>query len=439
MSTVETSVHSILSPSGADRWSVCIGSLAATRDIPEDRTNNKPAALGSAKHTLSQWCIDHGKTAAEGAFAAKFTIHADGHDFKVDEEFIGHVQFALDVTNRLPGQKMTEVRLDTSEVLGVAGQGGTSDIVVIDYDTSTLTVLDYKFGWGRVRAFKNKQLMIYLCAARKRFGGLFDFENFKLVIVQPALNAVEGEDHTYTAADLDAFEKEIRPAAVLAYELYIAATPVPDERVDPMGAAEHTRLKLKYAEAMGMVNANLHPSDKGCEWCPIAGSCAARTKRITDQFRDVSASAVAPVTLSDAELGKLAILVEDTMKPFMAEVMSELYKRALSGNDPKTLQWGMYTGRDGHRRFIPEHKEAIATTLEMTLGDDMWEERQLKSPTQIEASLKAAKAHALYAMVAPYVERPPGKPSLQRFRSDVPPAAPANMPEFADVTAAATV
>lgn len=414
--TTETT-HSILSPSGADRWSVCIGSLAATKHIPEDRSNNKPAALGTAKHTLSQWCIDHNKTAAEGAAACvpPFKLTADGHTFDLDEEFIGHVQFALDVTNRLPGQKMTEVRLDTSEVIGVAGQGGTSDIVVLDYETLTLTVLDYKFGWGRVRAFKNKQLMIYLCAARKRFGGLFDFEHFKLTIVQPALNAVEGEDHIYTAEDLDAFEREIRPQAVLAYELYVLDDP-------------------------GMTAANLHPTDKACDWCPIAGSCVARTKRITDQFLDVSASAVAPVTLSDAELGKLAMMVEDTMKPFMAEVMSELYKRALNGNDPKTLGWGMYTGRDGHRRFIATQREAIATTLEMTLGEDMYEEKVIKSPTQIEAALKAAKAHALYATVAQYVERPPGKPSLQRFRTDVAPAAiVGNMPEFADITQAATV
>lgn len=406
------SAHSILSPSGADRWSDCPGSLAACKDIPEDRSNNKPAALGSAKHTLSEWCVKHDKTAAEGAFAAQYKIHTDGHDFVIDEEFIGHVQFALDVVNRLPGQKMLEVRLDTSEVLGVEGQGGTSDVTIADYDAAMLTVLDYKFGWGRVRAFKNKQLMIYLCAARRRLGGLFDFEKFRVIIVQPPLNAVEGEDHIYTAEDLDLFEKEIRQKAVLAYELYTL-------------------------NDLGMTVANLNPTDKACEWCPIAGRCVARTKRIVDQFSAVSA--VAPVTLNDAELGKLAIWIEDTAKPFMAEAVSELYKRALAGTNPKELQWGMYVGRDGNRRFIEGQDEAIAMTLEMTLGDDMYEKRQIKSPTQIEAALKAAKAPALYASVAKYVERPPGKPSLQRYRTDVPPVLAAPMPEFADITAAATV
>lgn len=411
------SAHSILSPSGADRWSVCVGSLAACKGIPEDRSNNKPAALGTAKHSLTEWCLRNNKTAAEGAAACMppFEMSADGHTFKVDEEFITHVQFAIDVVLRQPGDKLYEVKLDTAGVLGVPGQSGTGDVAIIDHAQSMLTMLDHKFGWGRVRAFKNKQLLIYLCALRRKFGDLFDFDKFRIIISQPPLNSVEGEDHIYTAQDLDQFEKEIRAKAVVAYELYTMNNP-------------------------GMTTANLHPDDKACEWCPIAGQCIARTKRIIDQFADLTGpAAVAPLTLSDAELGALMVKVEDTFKPFMAEVMAEGYKRALAGADPKGFGWGMYTGRDGHRRFIPGQEAKVATTLEMTLGDDMYEKPQLKSPTQIEVSLKAAKAHELYAIVAKYVERPPGKPSLQRYRTDVPPVSAAPMMEFADVTAAATV
>lgn len=401
--------HSVLSPSGADRWSDCPGSLAACRGIPEDRTNNYSAALGSAKHTLAEWCVKHSKTASEGALAAEFAVHADGHVFKIDEEFIGHVQFAIDVTNRLPGQRMLEVRLDTSEVLGVEGQGGTSDIVLLDYETGTLTVLDYKFGWGRVAAFKNKQLMIYLCAARRRFGDLFELDKFKLIIVQPALNAVEGEDHIYVAADLDAFEKEIRQKAVIAYELY--------ELNDP-----------------GMTAANLNPTDKACQWCFIAGSCTARARAITAQFTD--ASAVDPAIIDDAKLGELMVWLEDTVKPFMAAAQSEGYKRALAGKCP--TGWGLYEGRAGNRVFMDNYQAEIATTLSMMLGEDMYEPRKLKSPTQVEAALKAANAPNLYTMVEKYVHRPAGKPSLQRARTDKPSITPATMPEFADVTKAAT-
>lgn len=402
--------HSILSPSGADRWSACPGSLAACKDVPEEvRGSNTAASLGTAKHVLTERCATHRKTAQEGALAAKFSIHADGTDFKVDDSFVEHVQFALDATFALPGQHLYEVRLDTSEVLGVEGQGGTSDVVVLDHESRTLTVLDYKFGWGRVSAFKNKQLMIYLCAARKRFGDLFDFDKFRLIIVQPPLNVIDGADHYYMAEDLDQFEREVRQKAVLAYELYV----------------------LNDA---GMTAANLSPSDKGCQWCPIAGQCVARNKSITDQFKVVSVAD--PATIDDAKLGALMIFLEDTVKPFMAAAMSEGYKRALNGKAPDG--WGMYEGRPGNRVFMDNFAAEIATTLEMTLGDDMYEPRKLKSPTQVEAALKAANAKNLYVMVEQYVHRPEGKPSLQRARTDKPPARLAAMPEFQDVTAAAT-
>lgn len=402
-------MHSILSPSGAERWSGCTGSLAACKDIVEVRTGNTAAALGSAKHALSERCLKNGTEASAEAAACGFKIEADGTTFTIDEEFIGHVQMYVDVINKEPGQKMFEVRLDTSEVLGVQGQGGTSDTVILDYERSMLTVVDAKFGWGRVTALNNKQLLIYLCAARKRFGDLFDFDNFRLIIVQPPLHSIDGADHIYLAEDLDKFEKEIRLKAVLAYELYNLG----DD---------------------GMTLANLSPSDKACEWCPISGNCAARHKGIADQFKVVSVAD--PVTIDDKSLGTLMIWLEDVVKPFMSAAMSEGYKRCLNGSPP--AGWGMYVGRDGNRAFMEEHQEAIATTLQMTLGDDMYEPRKLKSPTQVEAALKAAKAPALYATVAQYVHRPPGKPSMQRARTDVQPAVIAPMPEFADVTAAAT-
>ena len=400
------STHSILSPSGAERWSACPGSLDATRDIPNPPS--KPAALGTAKHSMREWCSKNNKTAAEAALACRQKMHADGFDFEVDDDFVTHVQFALDARLKIPGLTEHEVRLDTSAILGVDGQGGTADTVVLDYEASMLTVVDDKFGWGRVKALKNKQLMIYLCAARRRYSDLFEFEKFRLCIIQPPLDAIEGLDDIYLAEDLDAFEREIRPKAVLAYELYTLNDP-------------------------GMTAANLHPSDAGCQWCPIAGACTARQNKVAAQFADLTAAPPA-TTMTDEQLGAAMIWLEDVVTPFMAAVQAEGYARALKGQNP--AGWGMYTGRAGNRAWLDSTPVAeVVNALSLTIGEEaVYQPRKLRSPTDVEKALKAAGATELYAGLEKYINRPEGKPSLQRVRTDKPPLTVAKMPEFADAS-----
>ena len=55
--------HALLSPSSADRWMTCPGSVLLTKDLPED--TSPYAQEGANYHTLAQICLDQEKDAIE--------------------------------------------------------------------------------------------------------------------------------------------------------------------------------------------------------------------------------------------------------------------------------------------------------------------------------------------------------------------------------------
>src|SRR5579864_6932912 len=136
------SEHAILSPSGADRWAVCLGSLAATKHIPNK--SGPAAALGTCKHEDAERWLLHSAIPVVGT-----PRECDGFKFVVDEEYIQHVEYYVKYVRQQPGEHHYEVRLNTSTVLGVDGQFGRSDCATLDYEKRQITIVDGKFGYER--------------------------------------------------------------------------------------------------------------------------------------------------------------------------------------------------------------------------------------------------------------------------------------------------
>lgn len=369
-------VHHVLSPSGADRWSNCLGALAACKDIKEQRTN-EAAAKGTAKHAVSEWILRN-PTTHMTALQTEKLAQADGFKFEVDVEFAEHVNAYVRYVRSRPGVKRYEVKLDTSYVMGVAGQGGTADCIHLDYSAGEIEVIDAKFGYIPVGA-DHKQLRWYGSAALALYDLEHDWKTVRCTIVQPQDRVESIKSQVFTRAEIEEFVRVEAPKAQKAHALWL--NPPAD--------------LLKY----------LTPSDAACAWCPISGDCEARQQRFTNMFQDVTKKTPDVVLMSNEQIGDLISggKLED-MVEWAKAVMAAANARALLGQTIPGQK--LIYGRKGNREYAEGTEDIVKGVLEMALGEDqMYAPRKLVSPTQAQEALKAANAPALYATIEPYITR----------------------------------
>ncbi len=354
----------------------CAASLAAGKGAPNPPSEY--AAEGTAYHEISarvlaerqQWgCTTDGLYSC--AHYVGTVVEADGFKFTIDEDNAAHAQTYVDAIRRLPGAQYYEVRLDTSEVVGVPGQGGTGDAVTLDFDAATIHVDDLKFGRGEVVfAEKNEQLIQYGAAALEKFALSHDWKFLKVAIHQPRLNHYS--EHTYAVEEVRAWVEENRPKFQRAFWLYQQP-----EQITP---------------------ADYSPGEKQCRWCPIKGSCKARSDSFLAQFPIAEVEAVQRTQmLTDAELAAARDRV-DAIEQWCADIK-------------------VVAGRMGNRKWTDEAE--VENILVSGLREAAYKPKQIISPADAEKKLK--KHSALWDVLVPRITQAEGAKSL--VRDDSPKAA----------------
>lgn len=396
--------HSVLAPSSAHRRLRCAASLAASKDIPN--LPNSFSAEGTAYHKLAERVLRGELTSCEAAVGE--TVEADGFKFVIDEENARHAQTYVDAVRRIPGELKIEQRVDTSEVVGVEDQGGTVDTIVLDYDHDTLHVVDLKFGRGEaVDAFDNEQLLEYGAAALLKYEMLHDWKFLRIAIHQPRLNHFP--DMTYATDKVWEWVAHVKPLEQLAYRLW----------QDP------SKLDARH----------FTPSAKGCRWCPIRNTCAARTKQQLAEF-PIEEPPKQAIHLSLAELGEARDRV-DAIEAWCKDIKEEAHVRAMRGD--AIPGWKLVEGRMGNRKLDPnaETQEGVkaVSDIEATVGDEAYEDPKLKSAAELDKMLNAKKhpeyekRKALWDRLQAAITQTPPSLSLERASVDKP-AVSRSMAEF---------
>lgn len=398
MSEVADKVHSILSPSGAKRWTKCVASLAATKGIVEDRTSKraKAAALGTAKHATVEHILNN-LDKFMTATVTKELAQADGFYFPVDAEYCDHVNTALSHIRALGGDQTYERWVSTEPLFGIPGQGGTIDVVSVHLYDGVLDILDEKFGFTPVEP-DAPQLKIYATAMLAELDPNRNiFVKVRLHVSQPKTSDTV-KTAEFTPDELWAYIDSIREAAREAYALYVGPT-------DPA-----------YLEACK------RPSDDACEWCDIRLTCAARVRQLSAEFPIVTSQPESdkPITydpgqMSDAELDAALSRVDSVVK-FVADwadnLRAEGLRRAYTG---KFEGWGVYEGKKGARAVAPADKPIFESIVEADLGTEAYEAPTLKTPTQLEKTYKRLGKGDDWAIIQKgWVIQAPGTPSLMR-------------------------
>lgn len=389
--------HSLFAPSKAAVWVNCFGALAATQHLPDEEPN-EAAASGTFTHAISERVLKGVRALA--SFKGVVETH-DTFTFKADEERLDRAAFYIDYVKDRGDMRFFEVKLDLGPVIGIQGESGTGDAVILDLVNHVIEVHDLKDGHKVVDA-DALQLITYGLAALHEFAMYDNFTHVRLFIHQPRKE--RHVDVTFTRAEMDLYELRIRGAAQHSHDL-LTASP------------ETVALALTPGP---------HCTDG---YCRIRGSCLARRSGVVATIPKAMPPAI---TFTDAQLGEL-LSQRYKIEAFFKDLHAEAFNRAkLGGTIPG---WKISTGRAGNRKWNLADEAAISDELYEVLEADAYE-RTMISPTTAEKKLKKADGGpALWATLQSKISR--SDPALTLVpEADARGAIDLNVPEFADMTAA---
>lgn len=406
--------HAELSPSSAERWMGCPGSVPMSRGIKDEGSGY--ADEGTCAHFLAAFCLTNKRdpikyvntpitilkdretgetTEAFAANAGESETREEVYRLTPDLEFVQYVQDYVDyvrsVAQATNGLIHVEQRMSLEHLTGESGAEGTSDTVIVTDDE--LIIVDLKFGRGvTVSATHNPQLLMYASAANARFGLVHDFNSVRMVIHQPRLNHVS--EDVYTLADLANFEAEVRQAV---------------KRVAHVNEMEING--EDYTQVM------LSPSEDACRWCKAKANCPALANFVREQieadFEDLSG------VVDDDHYANLAVEAyspEELSLKAKAIELIELWCKAVRGKVESLLLSGkvvpdfkLVQGKRGHRKWrSAEEAEAVMKSMRLKV-DEMFD-LKLISPTSAEKLLKESPKR--WARIEPLIVQTEGAPSV---------------------------
>lgn len=350
--------HAVLSASSSERWIKCPPSARLCENY-EDKGSNF-AAEGTCAHSLCEARLKQ----ALGIPTEDPVENLSWYNEEMEECAQGYVSY---VTELLAEAKkicsdpiiLIEQRVDFSR--WVKDGFGTADLILIG--DGVMNVCDYKHGAGvEVSAEGNTQMRLYALGGLEIFDGIYDIEEIKMTIYQPRKSNISVD--TITKAELYEWADEVVvPQAELAYA-----------GLGDFSCGEHCRFCKAKAECRERANANLELAKFDFKL---------------------------PALLEDAEiadiLGKL-----DAFTAWALDIKEYALQQAISGKE--WSGWKLVEGRST-RKYTNE--ALVASTVE-SAGFDPYEHKVL-GITSMQKMLGKTRFEEL---LAPYLEKPQGKPTL---------------------------
>lgn len=350
--------HAVLSASSSERWLNCPPS-ARLCEAYEDKGSDY-AAEGTDAHTL----CEHRLKQALGIPAEDPIENLSWYNEEMEECAAGYAAYVMELleTAKLTCSDpvvMIEQRVDFSR--WVQDGFGTADCILIA--DGVLNIVDYKHGKGvEVSAEGNTQLSLYSLGALEIFDGIYDIDRVCVHIFQPRKSNVvcsmmEKTD-LYEWADTELTHK-----AQLAYE--------------------------------GQGNFSC---GEWCRFCKAKAECRERAEANLALARYEFQS---PALLDDEEIADILGKV-DALTTWASDVKEYALQQAISGKE--WTGWKLVEGRS-NRKYTSE--AVVAATVEGA-GYDPYE-RKVLGVTAMQKLLGKTRFEEL---LAPYIEKPQGKPTL---------------------------
>jgi len=361
--------HARLSPSSADRWMRCFGSVEAERAEPNEE--NEWSAEGTVAHWVLEQCLRYGFEALD--FLGKVKRVGQEKQFRVviDEEMCQFLQPIIDEIVDYGYEQYYELRLDLSAWL--PEQFGTLDVGIVVQPLGLVVIRDLKFGKGLpVQPEHNAQLMIYAAGFWDQIASKVwkrkDKPKFRIIIDQPR-NDGGGGEWEVSYEDLMLFMVDVKRAGVRTYD----------------------------------ADAKRTPGEKQCTYCRAAmnGHC-----RAYDEYQ----FAKLPFVNEDLELQDMGRKREPKLELPEPETLDPLIRARILDQAPSFRQWlnrlhaaaidaglkgepnggkKVVLGRQGHRKWVDP--KTAKRWLERNMPDDV----EIYAPASLISPAVAEKALAI--------------------------------------------
>ena len=350
--------HAILSASSSDRWLHCPPS-ARLCEAYEDKGSDY-AAEGTDAHTLCEYRLKQ----ALGIPAEDPIENLSWYNEEMEECAAGYAAYVVELLETAKQTcsdpvVMIEQRVDFSR--WVKEGFGTADCILIA--DGVLNIVDYKHGKGvEVSAVANPQMQLYALGALEIFDGIYDIDTVRMTIFQPRKSNIS-VDQMDKAGLYEWADTELTQKARLAYE---------------------------------------GQGDFSCgEWCRFCKAKAECRERATANLALARYEFQAPALLDDEEIADILGKV-DALTAWASDVKEYALQQAISGKE--WTGWKLVEGRS-NRKYTSE--AAVAAAVE-SAGFDPYE-RKVLGVTAMQKLLGKTRFEEL---LAPYIEKPQGKPAL---------------------------
>ena len=352
--------HAVLSASSSERWLNCPPS-ARLCEAYEDNGSDY-AAEGTDAHALCEFRLKQ----ALGIPADDPIENLSWYNEEMEDCAAGYAAY---VSELLETAKQTcadpvvmiEQRVDFSR--WVKEGFGTADCIVIA--DGVLNICDYKNGQGcLVLADRNPQMMLYALGALEIFDGIYDIYTVRMTIYQPRKSNIS----VYEMDKADLYEwanSELTQKAQLAYE------------------------------GQGSFSCG--------EWCRFCKAKAECRERAEANLALARYEFQTPALLADEEIADILGKV-DALTAWASDVKEYALQQAVSGT--VFPGWKLVEGRS-NRKYTSE--SAVAAAVE-SAGFEPYEKKLLG----ITALQKLLGKSRFEELLAPYIEKPQGKPTLVR-------------------------
>ena len=350
--------HAVLSASSSERWLNCPPSARLCENY-EDRGSDY-AAEGTDAHTLCEFRLKQ----ALGMPTGDPIENLSWYNEEMEDCAAGYAAYVvelLETAKQICSDPVVMIEQRVDFTRWVPDAFGTADCILIA--DGVMNIVDYKHGKGvEVSAVENPQMMLYALGALEIFDGIYDITEVRMTIYQPRKNNVSvcvmEKDSLLEWAQND-----------LVY-----------------------KAKLAY-EAQG---------DFHCgEWCRFCKAKAECRERAEANLALARYDFEAPALLDDEEIADILGKV-DALTSWASDVKEYALQQAISGKD--WTGWKLVEGRS-NRKYTND--AVVAATVE-NAGFDPYERKVLG----ITAMQKMLGKSRFEELLAPYIEKPQGKPTL---------------------------
>ena len=422
--------HAKLSPSSAETWMVCPGSVILSEGLPE--VTSKAANEGTAAHFLGSESLLNGVNAIiylgrtislcrdnqnEGeetcVWDCKDYARYEVYDsFIVSKEMADYVQVYVDLVRQhaTGGELFVETALSLEHLTSEKDAKGTTDACIVKDDE--LIIVDLKYGQGNpVSAIDNHQLKIYALAAYHEHSIFTEFKTVRMIISQPRIFD-DPSEHVMSVTDLLTFAEEVKTAARRALSV------CKDEK--------------------GLVwDIQLSPGEKQRKWCKAKlVNCQKFTQ--STQIMVMEQFEVLPAEVAEIPKAQLSGKVDAVLKAYSPEQLNAM-KNALPlvkqwckaveetvdffmiDNNGELPDYKVVQANEGSRQWV-NPVAAEAELKRMKVKEDNLYDRKLISPPKAEKLYKEKiLGERQWSRLQQHITRPAGGKTVV-YKSDPRPA-----------------